>query len=177
MFPINLKVVGVTYDSMSFENIDITKEVEIPVGNHVGAFGTERRYDVHKGVDLYCPTDTSVCAIESGKIVQIRWFTGKNANCDWWEDTQALSIEGKSGVFVYGEILVDSSLKEGDSVEEGQLLGNVERVLKHDKGRPTSMLHLALHHHGVLRNGAWQKETSQPYGLFDPTNQLIRRSL
>lgn len=176
MFPLKMNILGITYDSMSFKNIDITKDVEIPVGNHVGAFGTERRFDIHKGVDLYCPSGAEVYSIEDGKIVQIRWFTGKNANCDWWNDTQAISVEGKSGVVVYGEVLVNENLKEGDKIKEGQPLGVVERVLKHDKGRPTSMLHFALHHNGILRNGIWEKDKSQPIGLLDPTNLLIRKA-
>ena len=50
-FPIDLKYVGLTEDSDSFKNIDITKEVQLPIGNHCGAFGVERKHDVHAGID------------------------------------------------------------------------------------------------------------------------------
>jgi len=177
LFPIGwgFDVVGVTWDSMSFQNIDTTKEIEIPVGNHVGAFGTKRRHDVHKGVDLYCPPDTVVYAVEEDEVVDIRWFTGEKAGFPWWNNTMAVSIEGESGVVVYGEILIDqvNDMRVGKKIERGCYVGNVERVLKKDKGRPTSMLHFALHHHNVLSNGRWDIGDPQPVGLIDPTNRLI----
>jgi murein DD-endopeptidase MepM/ murein hydrolase activator NlpD len=175
MFPINNRVVGVSWDSMSFQNINTTYEVEIPCGNHVGAFGTERRHDVHKGVDLYCPVGTEVFTVEVGKVVDIRWFTGEKANPEWhfWHNTMAISVEGESGVVVYGEIMVSEDIKVGDILEQGEKIGSVIRVLKKDKGRPTSMLHFALHQHGVLSNGRWDIDKPQPTGLIDPTNRLI----
>ena len=51
-FPLAMRVVGVTGNSMSFQDIDITKEVEIPIVSHVGAFGVGRKHDIHKGIDL-----------------------------------------------------------------------------------------------------------------------------
>jgi hypothetical protein len=175
LFPIDHEVIGVSWDSMSFKNIDINHLVEIPCGNHVGAFGTERRHDVHKGVDLYCPINTEVFTVEPGEVVDIRWFTGEKANPDWhfWHNTMAISVEGETGVVVYGEILVDGRLKVGDVLEQGESVGRVVRVLKKDKGRPTSMLHFALHQHGVLNNGRWDIGKPQPTGLIDPTNRLI----
>jgi len=176
-FPLgwNFEVMGVAVDSMSFKNIDITKQVEIPVGNHVGAFGAKRRHDIHKGVDLYCPTGSIVRAVEDGRVVDIRWFTGEKAGCPWWNDTMAVSVEGESGVVVYGEILIDNVLdmRVGKKIVQGEYVGDVERVLKKDKGRPTSMLHLALHNHNVLSNGRWDIGKPQPTGLMDPTNRLI----
>lgn len=174
-FPIPYRVVGVTFDSMSFQNLG-PREVEIPVGSHVGAFGVERRHDVHKGVDLYCDEGTVVSAIEPGEVVDIRPFTGPRCGTPWWCDTEAISVEGNSGVFVYGEIRV-GDLGVGDRVSVGKPLGSVVRVLKKDKGRPVSMLHLALHHHSVLSNGVWGIGAPQPLGLLDPTNRLIRMTL
>lgn len=182
LFPLPLKKLHPTNDSMSFQNIDITKEVEIPCPDHVGAFGVERRHDVHKGVDLYCPVGTPVFAVEDGLVVNIRPFTGVNADCPWWEDTWAVSVAGKSGVVVYGEIYpfwargryIDvAKTFAAISIKKGDLIGHVKRVLKKNKGRPTSMLHLALHSHGILLNGVWVKGQPQPEGLLDPTPFLI----
>ena len=92
--------IGMTYDSMSYSNIDLEHEVEIPVGFHCGAFGAVRRHDVHKGVDLYCPDGTWVHAVEYGRVVDIRWFTGEKVDMPWWNNTQAVSIQGKTGVIV-----------------------------------------------------------------------------
>jgi len=170
----HLECVGISNDSMSFQNIDVMNEFEIPVGNHVGAFGYERKHDVHKGIDLYCPIGTAISPVEAGKIVDIRPFTGPILGHTWWHNTWAISVEGETGVVVYGEIAVREGLTIGMSVTTYDIIGHVLQVLTVDKGRPMSMLHLALHRHGVLRNGVWEVGTPQPSGLIDPTNYLIR---
>ena len=170
----SLTCVGITNDSMSFQRINSKFEFEIPVGSHVGSFGYTRRHDVHKGVDLYCPVGTDIAPVEAGKVVDIRPFTGPILGHTWWHNTWAISVEGETGVVVYGEIEVNPTLKIGDVVDEGYLLGHVLQVLTVDKGRPMAMLHIALHRHGVLRNGVWEVGTPQPSGLIDPTNHLIR---
>jgi hypothetical protein len=178
-FPLRLKKLGPTSDSMSFKNIDIEKEVEIPVGEHVGAFGVLRRHDRHKGVDLYCPEKTPVYAVEDGLVVQLRPFTGEVAGCPWWKNTYAVSVVGASGVVVYGEIFECDDIakmcfyKTVTEIKAGDLIGYVQRVLKKDKGRPMSMLHIALHRHGVLSNNTWEKDAKQPDGLLDPTPFLL----
>jgi hypothetical protein len=172
-FPLkDYKVIGLTEDSMSFQNIDISKEIEIPTGEHVGAFGAQRRYDVHKGIDLYCPVNTPVYAVEPGFIVQIRPFAGERAGCPWWHDTEAVSVVGDQGLVVYGEIIPHWKHKIGDLIQAGDLIGWVKRVLKNDKGRPTSMLHLELHDHAFPNTGDWIKFEDRPEGLKDPINLL-----
>ncbi|MFW5891270.1 MAG: hypothetical protein ACOCUI_03535 [bacterium] len=108
-FPLKKQMLGITKDSYSFKNIDISHYVELPYAPHVGAFGIERKFDVHKGIDLYANIDDSVYAVEDGVICLIRPFTGKKANCDWWLDTEAINIAGRSGIVVYGEILVNAA--------------------------------------------------------------------
>jgi len=180
LFPLKMKKLGATDDSMSFQNIDLETEVEIPVGNHIGAFGVERRHDVHKGMDLYCPEGTEVFAVEDGVICDERPFTGGVNKQPWWEDTWAVSVAGESGIVVYGEIGPDlptnvrlASDILGMEVRRGDFIGRVKRVLKKDKGRPRSMLHLVLHQHGVLSNGTWEIGKDQPPGLLNPTQLLL----
>jgi len=158
---------------MSFSDINISEEYEIPVGDHVGAFGTARKHDVHKGVDLYTEEGALVFAVEDGVVCNIRPFTGKKAGCPWWLETDAVSVAGKSGIIVYGEIEIDPCILMGRGIREGTLLGKVKRVLKEDKGRPICMLHLALHNHGVQSNGVWKRGEEQPEGLLDPTAYLM----
>ncbi len=165
---------GITNDSDSFKNINWDQCFEIPVGAHCGAFSAVRKHDIHKGIDLYATVDTDVYAVETGKIVDIRQFTGDALGFPWWNDTWAISVEGDTGVVVYGEIDVHSELKVGNYVEAGSSLGTVLEVLKKYKGRPMSMLHLALHRHGVLRNGRWDVGAPQPVGLLDPTHHLLK---
>lgn len=171
-FPLNMVISGTTDNPMSFLYLN-DAEVEIPIGSHVGAFGVERRHDMHEGVDLYCPETTPVYAIEDGEIIMMRAFTGKNANCPWWEDTDAIYIKGESGVICYGEIKIDNSLILGDHIDAGELIGEVRKVLKTDKGRPMSMLHIELYKTPITREISWELGQPQPENLLDPTQLLI----
>ena len=174
--PLDRKFTRLTTDSMSFRDIDMNMEVEIPYGDHVGAFGIARKSPahggyVHKGVDLYAAVGTPVFAVEDGIVVRNIPFTGVDAASEWWLPTYALYVAGKSGVVVYGEIKCDC-FKVGDVVRAGGAIGTVLRVLRHDKGRPTSMLHFAMLRHGCLGAGEWEIDKPQPYNLVDPTPYL-----
>lgn len=120
-----------------------------------GRFGHARKFDVHTGLDIYCPDGEPVYAIEDGIVTDISHFTGEFTTpvpMPWWENTMAIAIEGKSGVILYGEIY-EPSLKIGDKVVEGQEIARIKRVLKKDKGLPMSMLHIELYEHGY--RGDW----------------------
>ena len=173
LFPLeNRKLVGVTDKDDSFRNIE-DYEIEIPIHPHCGSFGAKRKHDRHRGVDLYTSEGTIVTAVEDGVIKMIRPWTGTKADCDWWEDTDAILIEGKSGLVVYAEIKVNEKLKVGDNVYPGEILGSVKRVLKKDKGRPMSMLHLELREPGFYKNidKDWE---GIPVGIKDPAPYLIK---
>ena len=146
---------------------------DIPIPNHYGAFGVKRKYDTHRGVDLYCDNGSPVYAVEDGVV---EWednaFTGINNNTEWWNDTEALYIEGDTGCMCYGEITIrhDINLKEGIVVDGGTLIGHVRTVLKQDKGKPMSMLHFELHRHGYAfrrSNGIYEMQ-------LDPTLILMQ---
>ena len=164
--PLRLRV---TDESESFRDCpdDMT---ELPVYPHPGAFGVQRRHHVHEGIDLYCESGTPVFAVEPGQVVAVLPFTGPDAGLPWWLDTQAVLVEGASGVVVYGEI--NALARAGDSVAAGQTLGHVTRVLRRDKGRPTSMLHLELHTAGTRHCKPWDRVESRPLSLRDPTQHL-----
>jgi hypothetical protein len=173
-FPLDMNYKGKTIDSYSFLDLNLDNEVEIPVFPHVGAFGVRRRYDHHCGVDLYAPIDTPVYAVEDGEIVDICPFTGPSAGYDFWLDTEAVYVRGESGVVVYGEIEVERNLKIGDKILQKQYLGKVKRVIIKDKGRPTSMLHIELHHKDHTHCGNWHRGSEKPFGKLDPTHLLIK---
>ena len=120
-----------------------------------GRFGFPRKHDVHTGFDLYCSDGEPVYAMEDGIVTDVSHFTGEFTTpipMPWWENTMAIAIEGKSGVILYGEIY-EPILKIGDKVVEGQIIANVKRVLRKDKGLPMSMLHIELYNHGY--RGDW----------------------
>lgn len=151
----------------------------IPVGSaHPGAFGTVRANHVHEGVDLYCPDGTPVCAVEDGVVVAVIAFTGRSAEppSPWWHDTQAILIEGESGVVVYGEVGIGTGIREGVRVGAGETIGHVRQVLTKDKGRPMSMIHLELHEKGTRDAYEWTLETGRPPSLLDPTPLLLASS-
>jgi len=64
-------------------------------------------------------------------------------------------------------------LKIGQQVETRTLLGTVVQVLKEDKGRPMSMLHLELHEKGTMDALPWPLEGPKPSTLLDPTVYLL----
>jgi hypothetical protein len=78
-----------------------------------GRFGAVRKHDVHTGVDLYCAVSTKVVAVEAGEVVVIEPFTGPDAASPWWLSTEAVLVEGASGVVVYGE--VHPEVRQGSS--------------------------------------------------------------
>jgi len=146
---------------------------EILLPDHPGSFGARRRYDVHTGVDLYCPHGTEVFAMEDGVVVDIDWFTGPKAGFPWWNNTRAVMVAGDTGHIVYGEIQEREGLNVGDKVKAGDFVGTVLTVLKEDKGKPMSMLHVELmknteHHHLV-----WHLDQPKHEALLDPTPMLL----
>jgi 3-polyprenyl-4-hydroxybenzoate decarboxylase len=173
-FPDKRKILGPTSDSYSFLDFDWKVDTDIPIDSHVGAFGTRRRHDVHKGVDLYCKEGELVIAVEKGKIVDICPFTGEIAGFPWWENTHAVYVEGKSGIVVYGEIIPNPNIKIGDEIKEGSHIGNVTRVLKKDNGRPREMLHMELHEHGYIHTGQWEIGKPKPTGVLNPAKYLLK---
>ena len=147
---------------------------DIPLGPiHPGGFGFIRKYDIHTGVDLYCNPNDDVFAIECGEVVGIIDFTGDKAESPWWNNTRAVLIEGASGVFVYGEIKEKEGLKIGDNVEAGDHIGNVLTVLKEDKGKPMTMLHLELYEYKYRETLIWNLHQLKPEPLLDPTKILL----
>lgn len=109
-----------------------------------------------------------VTAVEDGEVVAVLPFTGPAAESPWWLPTWAVLVEGVSGVVLYGEIEPVPSLAH---VRAGDPVGHVLTVLRHDKGKPTQMLHLELYEHGT-RDCVWWREGERPKNLLDPTEQL-----
>lgn len=148
---------------------------EIPEGKHPGSFGAVRKFDVHTGIDLYCNQSDNVYAIESGVVSHIEKFTGEWAGSPWWNNTEAIVIEGESGFILYGEISVEHDLKPGMHIQEGCILGTVQTVLKKDKGKPMAMLHLELYSQ-QCQSVVWNLNEPKPTYLNDIT-PILRREL
>lgn len=155
----------------------------IPCGlSHPGAWGIQRKHDIHTGIDLYAPHGAPVKAILPGKVEQIEQFTGKAIGMEWWNDTWVVYVRNPSEniIFAYGEVM--PLVEEGDYLESGQVLGYVLTVLKEYKGRPMSMLHLEQYHghkgDTYFRDkdlwwDVWTDPHLPPLGLENPTELLL----
>lgn len=148
---------------------------DLPTGDELGAFGTERKHDIHTGIDLYCEMGDNVFAIEDGEIVAIEWFTGPKVNMPWWNNTQAVAVKGKSGVINYGEVIVPDQLEVGMTVKEGDFIGCVFPVLRKDKGKvpSISMLHLELYSEYNGEWIMWELGQPRPENLYNPIWMLM----
>lgn len=175
MFPLNIPRKIVTSNDCLSGSLDLEHETEIPTGNHGGAFGSVRLHDVHTGIDLYALDGTPIYAITNGIVVDIFPFTGILAGCDWWLDTVAIAIEDSAGIWLYGEVEAATHLTHGCTVTEGEIIGTMKRVLKRDKGRPTSMLHLERYVSGCRTFAPlWNKGDTMPNTLIDPTPMILQ---
>lgn len=150
----------------------------IPQSPHPGSFGAVRKHDVHCGVDLYVPDEVPVHAVEDGIVVAIEEYTGPKAESPWWLPTQAILVEGVSGVVCYGEVK-PHNLTEGAKVVARQHIAHVAPVLGEHKVRPDIlhhsrfMLHFELYEHGTDESVWWYKDDEKPSNLLDPTQKLL----
>lgn len=144
---------------------------DVPIKHeHPGSFGAIRKHDIHTGIDLYCDPGTLVYSITYGEVVSISQFTGEAVGCGWWNDTFEVTIKTLEGKFiVYGEIQPEPTLKLGQSVSTGDVLGHVIPVLKKDKGLPMTMLHLEYYNEMYdLNPVVWELDTKKPETLMNP---------
>lgn len=149
---------------------------QIPPGDE-GSFGKVRESDVHTGVDLHCPEGTPVYAIEDGVVVAVDDFTGVEESGPDAEYgylyTQAVMVEGHSGVVTYGEVV--PSVKKGNRVKEGDEMGLIANIFPLDYKGPcpsVAMLHFELYKPSTKITTWWNKGEDQPESLLDPTSLL-----
>lgn len=147
-----------------------------------GAFGAIRRFDIHEGVDIYTYANAPVYAVEDGIVTATYVFTGKKAECEWWNETWCVKVEGKSGVITYGE-LSKPTIEVGEDVLGGvTIVGRVTPVLRPEKHRPdirnhsVAMLHLELRKETCHLDG-WKLEGERDKRLLDPTPYLKSKDL
>lgn len=171
LFPLNMRVVGTTADSFSFQAIEGGLEVEIPTPDHCGGFGFVRKHHIHEGTDLYAPDGKPVYACEAGLVTHVGPFTGVEAGSPWWESTHSITVQecfGNRQTTLYGEVSPAPGVQAGTRLKKGQLLGYVKQVLRENKGRPMAMLHLERYEAGTLGTcNEWPLNHPRPRGLED----------
>lgn len=134
-------------------------------------FGAKRKYDIHTGVDLFCNENDDVYSVYDGIVTSVVEFTGFEES-PWWNDTHAIMIYHHEiqKTFLYGEIKTD--ILPGSIINAGQLIGNVLTVLKEDKGKPMTMLHMECYN-GIVKQPVWWYLNEEcPKSLEDITKYL-----
>lgn len=162
------------------DTYDIWDE-DLPRFNEPGAFGAERKYDRHEGVDIYTYLDEKVKAVEDGEVVDSYQYTGKAVDCGWWNDTWCIKVKGKSGVVTYGELKMPDSTtgypEIGTYVKAGDYIGRVGQVLPVEKKRHdirhhnVCMLHMELRTENCHLDG-WKLDGKRDKKLLDPALYL-----
>ena len=147
------------------------KEYNLPSLTSQNCFGSKRKHDFHTGVDLFCEENEEVYSIYDGIVTSVIQFTGY-AESPWWNDTQAIMIYHPEiqKTFLYGEIL--TNIKVGRTVKAGQEIGRVKTVLKKDKGKPMTMLHMECYKGLQTKAVWWYHDTKCPNNLEDITKYL-----
>lgn len=174
----------------ALEKVEAHKEpLRIPQKGEAGSFWEDRGDRYHCGVDLYAPENIEVVSIEEGVVSEVGLMTSPEI-LPYWNRTYYVIIEHNRGIFCkYGE-LADFTVREGDVIEGGKLIGYVGTVLnsnKIDEASPlyirklkhknTSMLHFEIWKskpitiHRNYLGGNWFSE-EKPEDLMDPTRFL-----
>jgi len=171
-FPLRKQNITINNSNTAFLT-SYKETTEIPVSPHPGSFGYVRKNHIHEGVDLYAEEGDDVIAIEKGKILKIIPFTGEITNTPWWNNTYAIFVEHNDCIINYGELIPVEHLKEGDTIQAGEVIGHIRTVLLKDKGRPMAMLHIEMYKSTATSPVTeWALNASKPPYLLDPTDLL-----
>ena len=154
--------------------IDLSKCFAIPANPHPGSFAFVRKNHVHEGVDIYCMEGDEILSMTSGTVEKVLPFTGPKAGFPWWLDTEGVAVRTLDGtLLIYGEI--KSSVRVGDILSEGDLVGTSIPVLANPKGYPPCMLHVETYSAPASWScGTWPVGSPLPEGLLDPTPLLLK---
>lgn len=147
------------------------KEYNLPSLESQNCFAAKRKHDYHTGVDLFCEENDEVYSMYDGIVTNVIEFTGYSES-PWWNDTLAVMVYHPEiqKTFLYGEIL--TKIKVGRTVKAGQEIGRVKTVLKKDKGKPMTMLHMECYK-GLQNNAVWwYHDKKRPNNLEDITKYL-----
>lgn len=154
-----------------------------------GSFWEDRKDRHHCGIDLYAPEGEPVIAIEKGEVIDVGIMTSPKV-ISYWNETYYIIVRNHSGLFCkYGE-LGTSTVKAGDRVEAGQIIGHVGTVLnseKIDENSPEYIKKLKDRNPSMLHFELWEAEPfvedndylggnwfgdDRPKMLLDPTEYL-----
>lgn len=157
-WPLNPKLTEET----ASEEIILEKTVSgrIPQKGETGSFWEDRGDRYHCGVDLYAPVNTEVFSVEGGIVAETGLMTSPEI-LPYWNPTHYVIIEHEKGLFCkYGE-LAGFTMKKGDEVEPGSLIGRVGMVLNSariDNSCPLYIQRLKNKNPSMLHFEVWENE-------------------
>lgn len=191
IWPLNTTVPeNIAPEKADLEKADF-KKVQVPQKGEAGSFWEDRGDRHHCGVDLYAPENTEVFSIEGGTISEIGLMTSPEI-LPYWNPTYYVIIEHRRGLFCKYSELARFTVKKGDEIESGNLIGYVGMVLNPSKigkacpiyiqklkKKNPSMLHFEVWenkpiatHRNYLGGNWFARE--KPENLMDPTGYLER---
>lgn len=109
-----------------------SQNYQLPLPGQAGSFWEDRGDRRHAGVDIYAPAGSEVVATEDGVVLDVSIFTSPE-RLPYWNTTYCVLLQNAEGmVFRYAE-MGDVTVKQGDRVAAGQMLGHVGTVLDLNK--------------------------------------------
>jgi murein DD-endopeptidase MepM/ murein hydrolase activator NlpD len=109
----------------------------IPMDNAQGSFWENRQDRNHAGVDIYAPSGSVVLATEDGFILETCIFTSPDV-IRYWNITYSILLKTPDNRILRFAEMGDITVKQGQKVVAGDLLGHVGIVLNTDKIDETS---------------------------------------
>ena len=146
------------------------------------AFGHDRKFYIHPGVDIYLPLYTPIISPLEGIVVEQGVFTGDLIGSPWWNYTEYVVVKYNDYFILYGEIDIHQTM-DGYRLSIGDKrynynydIGLVMQVLKDNPDRkfinsPT-MLHLEMYSKPPFAV-TWEIGKPKPENLLDPTDWLL----
>lgn len=112
----------------------------LPSEGDRGSYWEDRQIGHNCGVDIYCPPQSDVIAIESGIVLGISKFSERdNEHC--FEDSYCCVI--KAGTIIYKYCFINEiSLKLGQKINNGDRIGICDIVVNKNKINDTDPFYL-----------------------------------
>lgn len=112
----------------------------LPTEGDRGSYWEDRHIGFNCGVDIFCPPDSDVLVIESGIVLNISQYTERNdSSC--FESTLQCVIKCNTVMYKYS-FLNEISVKLGQKVEKGDILGKCKLTVIKERIKPTDPFYL-----------------------------------
>jgi murein DD-endopeptidase MepM/ murein hydrolase activator NlpD len=162
---------------------------KVPIQGAPGSFWEDRGDRRHCGIDIYAQKGSNVVSIDNGKVIDIDIFTSPNI-MPYWNLTKYIVIQCDDDLFFKYAELGDITVDVGQTINAGDIIGNICTVLKLNKishkspkyiqeikiNKKQSMLHFEVYSSIPLKNnqyigGNWYGN-KKPKHILSPNKYL-----